>query len=154
MKKKLISICTLSLVLLVTFSSACLAMNNNDEFQIKIDNKIYTAYISEEPTPYGDPAVDPIPHPLGIMSKAAVVTESDVWRAQVDDPDYPNEYVAIGYVTMMDGSKTAYHYSIAQMWWQGSLDKTGTKRWGYGRVDANSYPTPNPGTAKIFYGTN
>jgi len=153
MKKNLAKICVATLALLTTMSSTCFAMSPSDTHYITIDGKTYASQISNEPTPYGDPAADPVPHPLGIMTRAAVVTASDVSRYQLNDPDYPNEYYAYGYVTMMDGSSPAYHYSIAQMWWQGSLDKTGVQKWGYGEVPSWSYPTPNPGTAKIFYGT-
>ena len=154
MKRKLISICTLSLFLLATITSVSFAADVENIRFFKIDGTTYAARLSEDTTPYGEPAVDPIPHPMGIMPRAAVVTESDVHRYQLSDPDYPNEYIASGYVTMMDGSNEAYHYSIAQMWWQGSLDKTGSKNWGYGRVWSDSYPTPTPGQARIYYGTN
>lgn len=153
--KKTIILLSLLLVMLFTISTDGFANDNGDFIYVTIDGKVYKGQISNEPTPYGDPAVDPIPHSdlVNGVTRSARVTASDVRRAQLgDDPEYPYEYVAEGYVTMMDGSDPAYHYSRSEMWWKGSVDTTSGNVWGYGKVDATSWPTPNKGTARIFYG--
>ena len=157
MRKKLLLMLVVVLLLIITTVTTSLAsgekINHDKTMRITFGGKMYTAVISDDDTPYGDPAVDPVPHPEGIMPKAPRVTASDVWRLQLGpDPEYPYEYVATGYVTMMDGSSEVYHYTRAELWWNGSLNVTSGNVWGYGKVSATSWPTGLKATARIFYG--
>lgn len=154
--KKIIAMCLTAAMALSAMSIGAFASDTGDSVFVTINGRVCEGYVSTEPTPYGDVAADPTPYcdqNLG-NARAARVTASDVQRIQLGaDPEYPYEYVADGYVTMMDGTAAAYHYSRAEMWWNSALDKTSGNVWGYGKVDATSWPTPNRGTAKIFYGT-
>ena len=144
----MMGIMTLSLI------STCAFAQNSDSVLVTIGGKLYEGHISTDLTPYGDVAADPVPHcDNAIMPRSAVVTDSYVRRVQLGaDKEYPYEYVADGYVTMMDGSSEAYHYSRAEMWWNGAVNTSSGNIWGYGKVNATSWPTPNKGTARIFYG--
>ncbi|MDF2841109.1 MAG: hypothetical protein K0Q99_1881 [Clostridia bacterium] len=147
-------------VMLFSLTAMVFAQDDGNSVFVTINGKTYKGQESNDQTHYGEPAVDSVPHrdpvtkgALTSLAVAAVVTDSYVHRVQLtEDPEYPNEYVSEGYVTMMDGSNPAYHYSRAEMWYGGSLKTTSGNRFGYGEVWATSWPTPYAGTAKIFYG--
>jgi hypothetical protein len=142
MKKAITAIALLIVMTLSTFT----ALATNVPVSFVINGKTY--YVSNEPTPYGDPAANPIAHPDNpIQTRALIVTASDVWRL-TNNYGHGDEYTARGYVTA-----AAYHYSRAEMWWNNKVDATGFTEWGTGQVYSNSNFTMNPGTAKIFYGS-
>ena len=154
--KKVVAIGLATIATAATMSMSAIA-GEDDTISVVIDGKTYQGYVSVDPAQDGNAAVDPIPHcdNENKMTRAAVVTASEVKRIQLGyNHEYPYEYVASGYVTMMDGGSPAYHYSRAEMWINGYMDTTSGNKWGYGKVTAQSRPTGNKGTARIFYGTN
>lgn len=154
--KKFKKIAAIGCAAMMVVSSMSMSVFAEDKVSVTIDGKVYEGVISTDPTPYGDVAADPIPHcdEFSRAARAARVTASDVSRVQLGaDSEYPYEYVATGYVTMMNGTAEAYHFSRAEMWWNNAVNTTSGNVWGYGKVNATSWPTPNKGTAKIFYGT-
>ncbi len=78
------------------------------------------------------------------------VQASDVWKLVDDSNGHGPEYSAYGYVKAPE-----WHYSKAEMWYQGSQYVGGGKFWGTGEVYAQSYPCYGPNAIpRIFYGDN
>ena len=164
MKKKLISL--LTAILLVSSSSVLGFADDTKQtydadtktFYVEIDGKTVASHLSLDDNEYGEPSADPTPqndqNAISGVRSGAVVTDSDVQRYQVDwsDPDYGGEYYAHGYVTMKIGNQNAYHYSRAEIWYNGSSVVAATPHYGYGKVYSTSPCTPRKGTARIFYG--
>jgi len=153
--KKIIALLLTFIMIFSTMTTAFAKEDNLESVYVTINGKQCEGVISNELTPYGEPATDKVPHIDMITNFRAGsprVTASDVWRIKLIDPDYYGEYIADGYVTMMDGDDTFYHFSKAEMWYNGSMASTGSENWGWGKVNATSWPTTLAGTARIFYG--
>lgn len=105
--------------------------------------------------------LDSDPNPVfegGIMSRAAKVTDSFVLYGWIHNGNFLQ---VDGYVTMMDGTQKAYHYTQVKMTHKtsGAVYEQSDKKYGYGEVWAatgliDPPSAPNNYQGRVFYGTN